>query len=143
MKHLKLQSVRSLHYMQQFLLLPIHIHIPLFRYSTSVYEKISIQSFIGNTIISIQSFIGNTATLHIFVEEEVKLTILQFATPATINVSLSLYSNISKKCSFQELMNKKIFVKRQDMLVFSDRYQLNFKIFSKNIHLPSLFVNIV
>ena len=62
MRRLNLQSVQSLHYMQLFLLLPSQI--ALFRYSSSVYKN-----------ISIWSFIGNIATLQIFVEEEVKLTI--------------------------------------------------------------------
>ena len=34
-------------------------------------------------------------------------------------------------------------LKRQDVLVLTDRYYQNFKIFSKTIHLPFLFVNIV
>ena len=109
MRCLKLQSVQSLHNMQQFLLLPSHR--PLFRYFSLVYKNIS-------TYVSIYSFTGNTATLQIFVEEELKLTIFQSVSiqkKVLLLLLLQLQQSVSATATFSlysHMLNKKIFFKK-------------------------------
>ena len=106
MKGLKLQSVQSLHNMQQFLLLLSHK--PLFRYTSLVYKN-----------ISIYSFIGNTAKLQIFVGEELKLTIFWFVSiqrKVVLLLLLQLQQSLSVRATvslYSHMLNKKIFFKKK------------------------------